>query len=128
MRATKRVRAVSALVLAAAFVIVAPEPAFAPPAQAVTSRPQATTTTTLVSASVMAKWTKVAWCETHGNWQMHGATFSGALGISNIVWREYGGLEFAPHAGLATPQEQVVVAVRVNGNYVPDQNGCNGGW
>jgi len=116
------------MVLAAAFIIVAPEPAFAPPAEAVTSRPQATTTTTLVSALVMEKWTKVAWCETHGDWQMHGATFSGALGISNIVWHEYGGLEFASHAGLATPQEQVVVATRINGNYVPDQNGCNGGW
>jgi Transglycosylase-like domain len=129
MRATNRTRTIGALVLAAAFIIVAPEPAFAPPAQAVIVRPQTTTTTTLVSAIVMEKWTKVAWCETHNNWQMHGATFSGALGISNIVWREYGGLEFAPHAGLATPQEQVLVATRINSNgYVPDQNGCEGSW
>lgn len=128
MRATQRRRTIGALVLGAAFIIVAPEPAFAPPAEAVTPRPQATTTTTLVSPLVMAKWSKVAWCETHGDWQMHGATFSGALGISNIVWHEYGGREFAPHAGLATPQEQVLVATRINGNYVPDQNGCEGGW
>ena len=128
MWATNRARTVGALVLAAAFVIVAPEPALAPQAQAVTPRPQATTTTTLVSPLVMAKWGKVAWCETHGNWQMQGATFSGALGISNVVWNAMGGQEFAPNAGLATPQEQVVVATRINGNYVPDQNGCNGGW
>jgi hypothetical protein len=76
----------------------------------------------------MQKWTKVAWCETHGDWKMQGATFSGALGISNVVWNEYGGQEFALQAGIATPQEQVLVATRINGDYVPDQNGCRGGW
>lgn len=128
MRATSRRRVIGALVLAATFIIVAPEPALAPPAQAVSPRPEATTTTTLVSPTVMAKWNKVAWCETHGNWRMQGATFSGALGISNVVWNEMGGQEFAPNAGLATPQEQVVIATRINGVYVPDQNGCEGGW
>ena len=127
MRATNRRRSIGALVLVAAGILVAPEPALAPPAQAVTVRPQATTTTTLVPSSVMVKWDKVAWCETHGNWEMQGPTFSGALGISNVVWSVYG-KEFAPNAGLATPQEQVLVAIRINGNYVPDQNGCNGGW
>jgi len=128
MRATSRVRSLGALVLVAAFIIVAPEPALAPQAQAVVVRLEATTTTTLVSPLVMAKWSKVAWCETHGNWAMQGATFSGALGISNVVWNSYGGREFAPNAGLATPQEQVLVATRINGGYVPDQDGCNGGW
>ena len=87
-----------------------------------------TTTTTLVSPDTQKAWNKVAWCETHGDWDMRGATFSGGLGISNVVWLEYGGAEFAPHAGLATPQEQMVVATRINGTYVPDQHGCNGGW
>lgn len=91
-------------------------------------KPTTTTTTTLVSPVQQKAWNKVAWCETHGDWDMRGATFSGGLGISNVVWLEYGGMEFAPHAGLATPQEQMVVANRINKGYVPDQHGCNGGW
>jgi hypothetical protein len=87
-----------------------------------------TVTAPLVTPDQQRAWNKVAWCETHGDWDMHGAIFSGALGISNVVWNEYGGTEFAPHAGLATPQEQMVVAIRINGAYVPDQHGCEGAW
>ena len=87
-----------------------------------------TTSTTLVDSLTVSKWEKVAWCETHGNWQMSGSNFAGGLGMSRVVWEEYGGLQFAPHPGLASKQEQIVVAVRINGTYVPDQNGCNGGW
>jgi hypothetical protein len=90
--------------------------------------PTTTTTTTLVSPVTQKAWNKVAWCETHGDWDMRGATFSGGLGISNVVWNEFGGLDFAPHAGLATPQEQMVVATRINKGFIPDQNGCDGGW
>lgn len=87
-----------------------------------------TTSTTLVDSLTVSKWEKVAWCETHGDWQMSGSTFAGGLGISRVVWEEYGGQQFAPHPGLASKEEQIVVAVRINGTYVPDQNGCNGGW
>jgi hypothetical protein len=119
---------IGALALVSTVVLVAPEPALAPSAQAVTIRAEAPKKAPIVPLKVMEKWTKVAWCETHGNWQMHGATFSGGLGISNVVWNEYGGLEFAPHAGLATPKEQVVIAIRINKGYIPDQNGCEGAW
>jgi hypothetical protein len=129
MRATKRRKVLGALALVATFVVVAPEPALAPKAQAVTIRAEAPKKAQIVPLEVMEKWTKVAWCETHGNWQMHGATFSGGLGISNVVWNEYGGSrDFAPHAGLATPEEQVIIATRINKGYVPDQNGCEGAW
>ena len=79
------------------------------------------------------QWGKVAVCETGGNWQMHGSIFSGALGIRNNVWLAYGGGEFAPHAGLAEPKEQITIARRIEAqagtpNYVPDQKGCSGGW
>lgn len=87
-----------------------------------------TTSTTLVDSLTVSKWEKVAWCETHGDWKMSGLTFAGGLGISRVVWEEYGGREFAPHPGLASKEEQIVVAVRINGTYVPDQNGCDGGW
>ena len=87
-----------------------------------------TTSTTLVDSLTVSKWEKVAWCETHGDWKMSGSTFAGGLGISRVVWEEFGGQQFAPHPGLASKEEQIVVAVRINGTYVPDQNGCNGGW
>ena len=128
MRATKRSRFIGALALVSTVVLVAPEPALAPQAQAVVVRAEAPKKAPLVPLELVEKWTKVAWCETHGDWQMHGATFSGGLGISNVVWDEYGGKEFAPHAGLATPEEQVVIATRINKGYIPDQNGCEGAW
>lgn len=82
-----------------------------------------------ISAWDQYRWNKVAWCETHGDWDMHGSNFSGGLGISNVVWIEYGGQEFAPHAGLATPFEQMLVAKRINSNgFVPDQNGTCHKW
>jgi hypothetical protein len=83
----------------------------------------------LVSESDIEAWRKVAWCETHGNWQMHGSIYSGGLGIRNDVWLAYGGGEYAPHAGLANMHQQIIVAKRINhSGYVPDQNGCEGSW
>lgn len=104
------------------------------------SVPPTTTTTTpivitlpdldpLSGAMRMAKWQKVAICETGGNWQMRGSRYSGGIGIRNDVWLEYGGGEFAPDAGLATPEQQVIVGTRIwqrygTPNYIPDQHGC----
>ena len=77
----------------------------------------------------MKKWQKVAICEQGGNWRVQGPVFSGGLGFRNYVWEAFGGLEYAPNAGLATPQQQVAIAKKINSNgYVPDQNGCGGGW
>lgn len=107
-----------------------PSPAFAP------ALAQAATTPPLVPPSIMAKWNKVAWCESHGNWtQVHwGAqAFSGALGIKNYVWLANGGRQFGPTAGHASPEEQVLVARQIQrsagfGEYVPDQDGQCRGW
>jgi hypothetical protein len=47
--------------------------------------------------------------------------------ISIDNWVNYGG-EFFSHTGAeATPDEQIIVAMRIQKN-APDQNGCNGGW
>ena len=82
-----------------------------------------------VTAEDMRKWQKVAICEQGGNWKVQGPYFSGGLGFRNYVWVAYGGLLYAPNAGLATPQQQVAIAKKINSNgYVPDQNGCEGGW
>ena len=92
-----------------------------------------TTTTTLPPTGVtpedMVKWSKVAICEMGGRWHYQGPVYSGSLGIRNTNWVAFGGLQYAPNAGLATPEQQVAVAKRINAGYnVPDQNGCGGGW
>jgi hypothetical protein len=81
----------------------------------------------LVPPAVMAQWTKVAICEEGGNWHVRGPRFSGGLGISNANWVIFGGRQFAPNAALATPEQQVVVARRIQA-YPPDQWGCTGSW
>jgi hypothetical protein len=105
---------------------------FQQPAIPVTLPSTTTTTTTTVkwvTDEDIVKWRRVAWCETHGNWHMHGATFSGGLGISNIVWREYGGLQYGRHAGEANMHQQIIIAKKINHNgYVPDQNGTCSAW
>ena len=75
-------------------------PPVAPPS--LTHINDSTTTTTLfppplVSPDIMAKWQKVAQCETGGNWHARGPLFSGGIGISEVNWEHYGGLKlFGP--------------------------------
>jgi hypothetical protein len=74
------------------------------------------------------EWEHVAICEVAGNWRMIGPVFSG-IGFRNATWEEYGGVEFAPLAGRAGEDAQIIVAMRVTRNWVPDQYGCEpGGW
>jgi len=88
-----------------------------------------TTTTTLVSQPVMAQWAKVAWCETNGNWKHQGWLYEGGLGILHSNWAFYGGFKYAKHAWLATPEQQVAIAVKIqNGLPAPDQNGTCHAW
>ena len=63
-------------------------------------------------------------CEEGGNWQANGPRFSGGLGITRANWSIYGGLRYAPEAAMATPDEQIMVAQRIQG-YPPDQRGCS---
>jgi hypothetical protein len=81
----------------------------------------------LVSAADIVQWSRVAMCEEGGNWHVRGPRFSGGLGISNANWRIYGGTQFASNAGLATPEQQIVIAKRIQRN-PPDQYGCTGAW
>ena len=74
----------------------------------------------------MAQWYKVAWCETHANWKHEGAKYEGGLGILAWNWQHFGGLKYAPHAWMATPEQQVAVAVTIqHGLPVPDAYGCS---
>jgi hypothetical protein len=58
-------------------------------------------------------WDAIAACETQGNWSMRGPSFSGGVGFSNAAWDSFGGREFAPNAGMATREQQIVVAERI---------------
>ena len=58
---------------------------------------------------------------------MEGSVYSGGLGVSNVNWVAFGGLQFAPNGGLASPAQQIIVARRIQLN-PPDQNGCVGSW
>lgn len=72
-------------------------------------------------------WDGVALCETGGDWGMQGSRYSGGLGFYNGSWIAFGGLEFAPNAGLASREEQIVVAERIkayNGGSLYGAWGC----
>lgn len=63
-------------------------------------------------------WDRVAQCESgqqwgHGNVTNSYGTFSGGLMIMNSAWRQFGGQEFAPTAGQASREAQIVVAERI---------------
>jgi hypothetical protein len=71
-----------------------------------------------------AAWNRVAMCEEGGNWQADGSRFSGGLGITRANWSIYGGLQYASSAAQATPDEQIMVAERIQFS-PPDQYGCS---
>lgn len=74
------------------------------------------------------EWERVALCEVNGDWSMVGPVYSG-IGFLNSTWVAYGGRRYAPVAGRASRDEQIVVGMRVTGGWVPDQSGCDpGGW
>jgi hypothetical protein len=59
-------------------------------------------------------WDRMAMCETGGNWaHFPYGTWTGGLGIYNQTWLGWGGGEFAPTAGQATREQQIIVANRI---------------
>jgi hypothetical protein len=73
-----------------------------------------------------AFWDRMAQCETAGNWSMVGSRYSGGLGFYNGTWDSFGGREFAPRAGQATREQQIVVANRVANEVGLSGWGCLG--
>ncbi|MFI5046606.1 MAG: transglycosylase family protein [Acidimicrobiia bacterium] len=73
-------------------------------------------------------WDALAQCETGGRWgtiDPAGAQgYDGGLGIYRPNWIHYGGLEFAANAGLATREEQIIVAQRIFNDYGWSAWGC----
>lgn len=63
-------------------------------------------------------WDQVAICESSkdgytADWH-DGGKYSGGLGIYIGTWIRYGGRDFAKHAGLATKEQQIIVANRIS--------------
>jgi hypothetical protein len=74
------------------------------------------------------EWQQVAICEVAGDWDMVGPIYSG-IGFANGTWTRYGGRRYAPLAGEASRDQQILVGMRVTHGQVPDQNGCSPyGW
>ena len=86
-----------------------------------------TTIPDLVTPQERTGWYHVNLCEEGGRWNVVGSEYSGGLGIKNSNWVAYGGeRDFGP-AYAASPDEQITVAIRINGPAIPDQGGC-AGW
>ena len=75
-------------------------------------------------ASRESVWDRIAACETQGDWSMQGPSFSGGVGFANSTWSSFGGNEFAPNAGQATREEQIIVAERVRARVGMRAWGC----
>ena len=72
-------------------------------------------------------WDALATCESGGKWGTIDADpggYDGGLGIARSTWNAFGGREFAPNAGLATREEQIIVGQRIFNAYGWDPWGC----
>ncbi len=72
-------------------------------------------------------WQRVAQCEEGGNWHADVGAYSGGLGISSANWIAYGGSRFAARGADASPDEQIVIAERIQ-QVPPDQDGACRAW
>jgi uncharacterized protein YabE (DUF348 family) len=70
------------------------------------------------------RWDNIARCETGGNWAMQGPQYSGGVGFYNHTWDAFGGQQFATNAGLATREQQIIVAERIRKQYGFSAWGC----
>jgi hypothetical protein len=87
-------------------------------------------TTRLVGYGTKADWhwDALARCESGGHWNTVDPAgvngYHGGLGIYYRTWLAWGGDEFAPNAGLATREEQIIVAQRIYADLGWDPWGC----
>ena len=59
-------------------------------------------------------WDSLAQCESGGDWSINtGNGFYGGLQFTASTWAAYGGTEYAPTANLATREQQIAVASKV---------------
>ncbi|MEQ3553262.1 transglycosylase family protein [Pseudonocardia nematodicida] len=69
---------------------------------------------TAPSVERTSTWDELAHCESTGNWQADtGNGFKGGLQFQPSTWEEFGGLEYASSAELASKHEQIDIAQNV---------------
>ncbi|GAA5016522.1 transglycosylase family protein [Actinopolymorpha pittospori] len=65
-------------------------------------------------AATVDTWTKLAQCESSGDWSINtGNSFYGGLQFTASTWREFGGTQYAARADLATKAQQIATAEKV---------------
>ncbi|WP_306430612.1 transglycosylase family protein [Rhodococcus sp. 11-3] len=86
------------------------------------------------TAAAAPDWDRLASCESSGNWAINtGNGFYGGVQFQQSTWEEFGGLQYAARADLATKEQQILVAeavLKVQGNQAwPDcSNRVVPGW
>jgi len=78
-------------------------------------------------------WDALANCESGGRWNtVDPATpaYDGGIGIYRGTWIAFGGRQFAPNAGLATREQQIIIGQRIEAQYGWTAWGCGRymGW
>jgi hypothetical protein len=72
-------------------------------------------------AADTATWDRVAQCESGGTWSANsGNGFYGGLQLTLGMWKQYGGLSYAPRPDLASRSQQIAVAETILGDRGPD--------
>jgi uncharacterized protein YabE (DUF348 family) len=69
-------------------------------------------------------WDKLAECETGGNWAAPGPTWQGGVGIWYGNWISYGGTQYAPSAGQATREQQILIGMKIQKEHGWQAWGC----
>src|SRR3954466_15347129 len=70
--------------------------------------------TTAAHAATDEQWDNVAQCESGGNWHIDtGNGYYGGLQFTQGTWDSYGGTTYASRADLATREEQIAIANKV---------------
>lgn len=80
----------------------------------VTATREANTGAEAPAVSNGSVWDTLAQCEAGGNWSINtGNGYHGGLQFSPSTWRAFGGAEYAPFAYLATREQQIAIAQKV---------------
>ena len=100
-------------------------PAQAQSVEIVVEEPVVVPTEIPAGSTPVEYWDRMAQCETGGNWQHFPyGTWTGGLGIYNQTWLGWGGGEFAPTAGQASKDQQIIVANRIAADVGYSAWGC----
>lgn len=95
-------------------VVVVPAPKVAPKAATKKQATPKATAAPVAAVSDGSVWDRLAKCESGGNWAINtGNGYYGGLQFNNGTWISNGGGEFAARADLATREQQIEIASRL---------------